>query len=187
MRRYISILIGLFLVTGCVYVRKDIQYKIRATRGNYIVEELYGKSYLKSRKKDLHISIQISEDFDIMKISFSDMSSKVPEMRIEVLNDVIVTTNTDKFIIKKSQIIYEEKQGYNGKKFVDIKLKFDKKLKGKIQIKFGKVRIGEKIFDTPEIVMQKYKVSESDSLMKALLNEGEVIGPLYRSEGWVEE
>ena len=61
-------------------------------------------------------------------------------------------------------------------------------LSGPIVIELGKIKIDGKEYKTPKIYMQKYKKTESLSLMRDILNEGgEQFGPLYHSEKWVDD
>lgn len=59
------------------------------------------------------------------------------------------------------------------------------KLKTKLKINFGRVKIGNRIVDIPEIDLQKYKVSESNTLLEAILNEGGENIRFYKKEGWI--
>ncbi len=185
----------LFLLTGCVGIYTAIDYRVKSINDkDFSFNYEFGQSYIKSKKRDLYLSLKFLEtpnkNSELLEVDFSILSSAHSELNIEILNDVIIfKENKNNIIINEKEIIYEIRRARYDKnrKNLHIFLKIPEKLKGKIKINFGKVRIGEKIFEIPEIIMQRYKISESNTLTEALLNESGENIQFYHNEDWIEE
>lgn len=191
MKRIIVYIIMYCLLEGCTNVHTEIDYRVKKVDSDdYYYKYIYGTSYIRSKKSDIYISLKFEEDTKLIKVDFSILSNLANSyLNTRILNNIIIYSGSgETIVINKEDIIYKiEKAKYDSnRKNLDIFIKLPKELKGKIKINFGRVKIGNKIVDIPEIELQKYKVSESYTLLEALLNEGGENIKFYKKEGWID-
>lgn len=190
MKRIIVYIIMYSLLGGCINVHTEIDYRVKKVGSDdYNYKYEYGTSYIRYKKNDIYISLKFEKDTKLIKVDFSILSDSNSYLNTRILNNITIFSGSgETIVINKEDIIYKiEKAKYDSnRKNLDIFIKLPKELKGKIKINFGRVKIGNKIVDIPEIELQKYKVSESYTLLEALLNEGGENIKFYKKEGWID-
>lgn len=200
----------LLILTGCAGLYTDVRYRIRNVEEGYKFGNDNTVDLTKPLKKDnqkigeiyLDIDIltyeKINNGYDILTIRSGKATdyidgkviySKEGEYDYIELPEGVTITKKDGEKIKISQ----DRIKYTYKENPDVSIKRAKvyipeTLSGPIVIELGKIKINGKEYKTPKIYMQKYKKTESLSLMRDILNEGgEQFGPLYHSEKWVDD
>ena len=169
---------------------RTIDYRIRKVDSeDYSYKYEYGKSYIRSIKNDISISLEFKEDPKLIEVYFSILSDHNSYLNTRILNDItIFNSSGETIVINKEDVIYKigPARFDSNRKNLDIFIKLPKELKGKIKIKFGRVKIGNRIFDIPELELQRYKITESNTLLEALLSEGGENVQFYKKEGWID-
>ena len=200
----------LLISTGCAGLYTDVRYRIRNVEEGYKFGNDNTVDLTKPLKKDnqkigeiyLDIDIltyeKINNGYDILTIRSGKATdyidgkviySKEGEYDYIELPEGVTITKKDGEKIK----IGQDRIKYTYKENPDVSIKRAKvhipeTLSGPIVIELGKIKINGKEYKTPKIYMQKYKKTESLSLMRDILNEGgEQFGPLYHSEKWVDD
>lgn len=200
----------LLISTGCAGLYTDVRYRIRDVEegykfGNNNTVDLT-KPIEKNNKKigKIYLDIEISTyetlnngenilvirsgkapNYPYEKIDFEE---KEKYNYIELLEGVtIIKKDGEKIKIGEDKIRYTYKE--NPAALIKRAMIYiPETLSGPIVIELGKIKIDGKEYKTPKIYMQKYKKTESLSLMRDILNEGgEQFGPLYHSEKWVDD
>lgn len=200
----------LLISTGCAGLYTDVRYRIRDVEEGYNFGNNNTVDLTKSIKKDnneigeIYLDIEISKvetlnnGNDILYISSNKATdyidgkviySKEGEYKYIELPEGVTITKKDGEKIKigedKIKYTYKENPAVSIKR---AKVYIPETLSGPIVIELGKIKIDGKEYKTPKIYMQKYKKTESLSLMRDILNEGgEQFGPLYHSEKWIDD
>ncbi|WP_308009448.1 hypothetical protein [uncultured Fusobacterium sp.] len=200
----------LLISTGCAGLYTDVRYRIRDVEegykfGNNNTVDLT-KPIEKNNKKigKIYLDIEISTyetlnngenilvirsgkapNYPYEKIDFEE---KEKYNYIELLEGVtIIKKDGEKIKIGEDKIRYTYKEN-PAASIKRAMIYIPETLSGPIVIELGKIKIDGKEYKTPKIYMQKYKKTESLSLMRDILNEGgEQFGPLYHSEKWVDD
>ena len=200
----------LLISTGCAGLYTDVRYRIRDVEegykfGNNNTVDLT-KPIEKNNKKigKIYLDIEISTyetlnngenilvirsgkapNYPYEKIDFEE---KEKYNYIELLEGVtIIKKDGEKIKIGEDKIRYTYKEN-PAASIKRAMIYIPETLSGPIVIELGKIKIDGKEYKTPMIYMQKYKKTESLSLMRDILNEGgEQFGPLYHSEKWVDD
>lgn len=211
MKKIFFIFIILLAFTNCAGLYTKDNYRIKSVENNCYYEtnsnisELYLTKSIGEDKNDkgrVLVKVRIYDktlnyNYNVVAISsFKEdfvingkryISEREKYNKPEILNDVIITKkNGKKIIINKNQIEYTYKEDPNTN-FKEALIYLPEILSGPITLELGRVKIGDEIYNVPKIYMQKYRVTESYSLVGAMLEEGGEHLPGYHSEGWVED
>ncbi len=211
-KKIFFIFIILLAFTNCAGLYTEDNYRIKSVGNGYSYNSEYSRNriYLtkpidenKWSKGRITLSIEIlnykipnynsdvliiesyKEDFVINGKRY--ISEREKYNKPEILNDVIITKkNGKKIIINKNKIRYTYKENPNTN-FKEALIYLPEILSGPITLELGRVKIRNEIYNVPKIYMQKYRITESYSLVGAMLEEGGEHLPGYHSEGWVED
>lgn len=214
MKKIFFIFIILLAFTNCAGLYKIETYKIKFVDNKYDYErnhnilfltEPIGKSKNNYNLGRIYLEIEIP-NYDIPNYIYNDLlvivksskenyflngkiivSEKEKYNKPEILNDVIITKKDgEKIIVDKNKIRYTYKENPDTD-FKEARIHLPEVLSGPIILELGKVKIGDEIYNVPKIYMQKYRVTESYSLVGAMLEEGGEHLPGYHSEKWIDE
>lgn len=212
MKKILFTFIILLLFTNCAGLYTKDNYRIKSIGNGYSYNSEYSRNriYLTEPKGEdkwakgrVTLSIEIpnyeipnyNSDILIIKSYKENFfingkwyeSEKDKYNKPEILNDVVITKkNSKKIVIDKNKIRYRYKENPNTK-FKEVWLYLPEILSGPITLELGRVKIGDKVYNVPKIYMQKYRVTESYSLLGSLLEEGGEHLPGYHSEGWIDD
>lgn len=199
------------IFTGCAGLYTEDKYRIKTIENNfsYSLKSSRNLVYLtnpvgedKWSKGRVVLEIRmydkvINYDYNVLSVSTYKEESIINGKKIipeknkykkpEILNDVIITKkNSEKIILNKDKIKYTYKENPNTN-FKEALIYLPEILSGPIILEFGKVKIGGEIYNVPKIYMQKYRVTESYSLLGSMLEEGGEHLPGYHSEKWIDD
>ena len=170
---------------GVVYLTKTIREADTKIGGVYIDINISNSETLNNGNDILYIVSDKATDYIDGKVIYS----KEGEYEYIELPEGVTITKKDgeKIKIGEDKIKYTYKEDPNTH-FKEAEVYIPETLSGPIVIELGKIKINGKEYKTPKIYMQKYKKTESLSLMRDILNEGgEQFGPLYHSEKWIDD
>lgn len=188
--------IFLLLFSSCINFINEEYFRIKridnglAFRNNYrtsddifLTKEIGEGTYDKGRVY-LEISLRAEERYMTIGsgkenyiINGEMLKSDSEFNKLEFLDNISIVIEGKNYIFQKEKMNVERT------------IYFDNSinLKGEIILKIGRVKINKIEYFIPNIYIQKYRETESTSLLQQLLNEGgEVFKPIYRKEEWVE-
>lgn len=211
MKKIFFIFIILLAFINCAGLYTKDNYRIKSVENNCYYEtnsnisELYLTKSIGEDKNDkgrVLVKVRIYDktldyNYNVVAISsFKEdfvingkryISEREKYNKPEILNDVIITKKDgEKIIVDKNKIRYTYKENPNTN-FKEALIYLPEVLSGPITLELGRVKIGDEIFNVPKIYMQKYRVTESYSLVGAMLEEGGEHLPGYHSEKWIDE
>ena len=208
MKKIFFVFIMLFLFLNCVGLYKIDNYRIKLIENNYnyisdypknkiFLTKTIGEDKWEKGRVTLNIefnTIEHDDNNNLLISSFKEdfiiggkkyISGEKYE-KPEILNDVIITKKDGKkIVIAKNKIRYTYKEDPNTD-FKKAVIYIPEVLSGPIVLELGKIKIADTVYDTPKIYMQKYRVTESYSVLGSLLEEGGAHLPGYHSEGWID-
>lgn len=208
MKKIFFVFIILFVFTNCMGLYSITNYRIKSVEVGYnyasghIKDGIFLTKPIGEDREDqgritLNIELDTIEEnnqnrliIDSYREDFIiDGKKYISEEKYEkpeILNDVIITKKDGKkIVIAKNKIKYTYKEDPNTD-FKEALIYIPEVLSGPIVLELGKIKIADTVYDTPKIYMQKYRVTESYSVLGSLLEEGGAHLPGYHSEGWID-
>ncbi len=214
MKKILFTFIILLLFTNCAGLYKNEKYRVKYVDKKYDYESLHNiifltKSFGESKNNYnlgiIYLTIEIP-NYEVPNYTYNDLliiikSSKeksilkenliIPKKdkynKPEILNNVVITKKDGKkIIVDKNKIRYTYKENPDTE-FKEALIYLPEILSGPITLELGRVKIGDEVYNVPKIYMQKYRVTESYSLLGSLLEEGGEHLPGYHSEGWIDD
>lgn len=188
--------IFLLLFSSCMHFINEEYFRIKridnglAFRNNYrisddifLTKEIGEGTYDKGRVY-LEISLRAEERYMTIEsgkenyiINGEMFESESEFNNLEFLDNISIIIEGKNYVFQKEKMNAER----------TIYFENNINLKGEIILKIGRVKINKSKYFIPDIYIQKYRETESTSLLQQLLNEGgEVFKPIYRKEEWIE-
>lgn len=188
--------IFLLLFSSCMHFINEEYFRIKridnglAFRNNYrisddifLTKEIGEGTYDKGRVY-LEISLRAEERYMTIEsgkenyiINGEMFESESEFNNLEFLDNISIIIEGKNYVFQKEKMNAER----------TIYFENNINLKGEIILKIGRVKINKSKYFIPDIYIQKYRETESTSLLQQLLNEGgEVFKSIYRKEEWIE-
>ena len=183
---YLKLILCIFLFSSCgMYT--DVYYKVKNVGQDFNLRQRYDESIITSLNQDIWMIVyqdknDRSHTFIKVGMEFS-RSEEEKKSTVELLNKVKITHNRNVIdipVVKKE--VFED----DGVKRTYFTLQIPDEITGNLTLDMGKIKIGNVIFKTPLIYLQKYKITESNTLLEALLSEGGENVQFYKKEGWID-
>lgn len=186
----------IFLFSSCMYLETKEFYRIKKIENGLlyknnlgIADQIFltkkfgednyylGRVFLEVSVNEKENYISIYSDREKYRLNKTLLEFGDSYKKIEFLEDVYLHNHNE---VKK---ITKEKLNSDNK----INLKNIKEMKGEIVIEIGNVKINNQVYNISKIYIQKYRETESTSLLRQLLNEaGHRNGALYKKTEWIE-
>lgn len=186
MKKIVNILISCVLFS-CAYINVNSYYIVKEVIGDYKLTHSYQYSYIqfKDDKSSLSVVFIEGDEYKKEKIVIKYKIFKgIDKSEIKFLDDTKILSQKNKELLKEIKVDIVK---IGEDLYLSLSLEFLEKLKGEITLNLGKIKIKEKVLKIPVFKMQRFKKTESITLLGELLHEaGHRNGPLYKKTEWIE-
>lgn len=188
--------IFLLLFSSCIYFISEEYFRIkkidngltfrnnhRVTDYVFLSKEIGEGTYDKGRVY-LEISLRAEERYMTIGSGKENYIINGEMLKSDSeFNKLKFLDNISIIIEGKNYVFQKEKMNLERRIYFDNNIN----LKGEIILKIGRVKINKVEYFIPDIYIQKYRETESTSLLQQLSNEaGHRNGPLYKKTEWIE-